>query len=103
MPPKGAQPPRVGIVISRSNDALSVAAFQVGLVVSAKRNRLNLTQEDLASAVGLKNHAAISSIELGKPAGGMTPAKFDSLFRKLELPVDGRQASFIRWWQDHGA
>jgi transcriptional regulator with XRE-family HTH domain len=101
MTPKGPQSPRISIITDRSNDALRVAAFQVGAVVSAARNRADLTQEQLAKDTGLTQRS-ISFIELGNPVTGVADTKIDALFRHLNLPINGRQTRFIKWWRDNG-
>lgn len=91
VPRPGPNPPRVPIAKERSVDALKVAAFSVGMVVSAARNRAGLTQEELAAKSGL-SQASISFIELGKPVAGASDAKIDAMFKTIRVAATGPQA-----------
>lgn len=78
-------------------------AFQIGMLVAIERNRRNLTQEELAAAVGM-DQVGISYIENGQPVSKPCPDnKIDALFSKLSLKAGGVQANFVKWWRDNGA
>jgi transcriptional regulator with XRE-family HTH domain len=79
-----------------------MAASDIGLTVSAARNRAGLTQEELAAKAGT-TRTAISRIETGKPARGVPDDRIDAIFRSLRgLPPASRQARYVKWWRDNG-
>lgn len=98
--PTGPRLPRKGTAQKRSREAIEGLAFQIGVMVAIERNRWKMNQAELAAKVGT-DQIVISRLENGTPAD-MTNAKFDKLFKTLELNDAEVQCSFAKWWRDNG-
>src|SRR4051794_40973845 len=101
MSPQGPRLPRKKTALSRARLGLESIAFQIGVIVAIQRNRLGLTQDELAGRVGNLGQEDISEIENGKPARGIGDAAVDALFVELALPPNEVHANFVKWCRDN--
>jgi len=101
MAPQGPILPRKDTALLRARQSLESVAFQIGVIVAIQRNRWQLTQYELADAVGLAQ-IDVSNIENGRPLGSaVTNKKIDALFDQIDLPADGAHANYVKWWRDN--
>lgn len=101
MAPQGPILPRKDTALLRARQSLESVAFQIGVIVAVQRNRWQLTQYELASAIGIKQ-TDVSAIENGRPPGSAaTDKKIEALFEHIELPADGAHASYVKWWREN--
>ena len=100
MAPKGPMLPRKNTGKARLTDGFRGLAFQTGVLVAVERNRLGLTQAQLAKQAGTLQ-SAISDIENGEPATNLSNGTIELLFGVLGLGRRSRAASYVKWWRDN--
>jgi transcriptional regulator with XRE-family HTH domain len=71
----------------------------IGVMLANERNRAGLTQEQLAAEIGV-DQVDISLVENGNP--GISDAKIDALFKRLNLSKAKGHAAFLKWWRANG-
>jgi transcriptional regulator with XRE-family HTH domain len=75
-------------------------AFQAGVLIAVERNRLGLTQAQLAKRTGTLQ-SAISDIENGEPATNMSDVTIERIFSTLVLGRRSRAANYVKWWRNN--
>jgi ribosome-binding protein aMBF1 (putative translation factor) len=98
--PKGPILPRKSTARERITASCGNLAFQVGVLIAVERNRLGLTQAQLAKRTGTLQ-SAISDVENGEPATNMSDATIERIFSVLSLGRRSRAANYIKWWRDN--
>lgn len=98
--PPGPRLPRKDTSLRRSREALELTAYMIGVMLCNERNRVKLTQEDLAAELGVQQ-VQISEMENGRPPR-ITNAKIDALFERLALGKAKGHVAFLKWWRAHG-
>ncbi|MBI3648095.1 MAG: helix-turn-helix domain-containing protein [Actinobacteria bacterium] len=96
----GPHVPRKDTSLRRSREELAIAAYMIGVTLCNERNRLGLTQAELADEVGI-TQTDISHVENGSVPERIRSPKIDRLFTRLGLDQAGGHASFLKWWRDN--
>jgi transcriptional regulator with XRE-family HTH domain len=96
---KGPYLPRKNTALMRSRQSVESAAYQIGVMLCFQRVRWNLTQDELAAELGV-DQIQVSNVENGSPSG-LTDAKIDALFKRLDLADATGHAAFLKWWNRH--
>lgn len=97
MAPKGPILPRKSTALARAKAGLEAEAFQIGTILAVERNRKGMTQDQLASKVGI-DQVDISALENGSPAG-ISDKQTDRLFSALGLDPAGVHCHYVKWWR----
>lgn len=94
--PPGPRLPRKDTLRRRSREQLGGAAYLIGVLIAVQRNRLGLSQQDLANEIGI-GQSELSDVENGG-AARFTRAKINALFKRLDMADFDGQAAFVEWW-----
>ena len=94
--PPGPRLPRKSALRRRSREQLEGAAYLIGVLIAVQRNRLGLSQHDLARELGI-GQPELSDVENGG-AARFSRAKINALFKRLDIGDFDGQAAFLEWW-----
>src|SRR5258707_314822 len=100
MAPRGPILPRKKTARARLTESFRGVAFQVGVLVAVERNRLGLTQAQLAKHAGTLQ-STISDLENGEPATNLSDPAIERIFGALALGRRSRAANYVKWWRDN--